>query len=156
MSDENPERRFFGCNNYKVRGCNFFVWHDSPIENQHVKALLIELRNRNKQLFVKNSVLKNENRCLNEMVAALKVENEYLRNICSSETKNELFDEMATLKAEIEVAQSKVKAIEIKSRREVKAQNIYKYILTLKGLLLLYKVAYGSEGWMEDCVLAFP
>ncbi|KAL4297468.1 hypothetical protein GQ457_12G008700 [Hibiscus cannabinus] len=44
-SDENPGRRFFGCNNYGNRlckSCNFFQWYDPPLDHR-AKVLLVGL-----------------------------------------------------------------------------------------------------------------
>ncbi|XVE86625.1 hypothetical protein DITRI_Ditri18aG0049500 [Diplodiscus trichospermus] len=69
-----------------------------PVDNQHVKALIIDLRNRNKELSQENSIPRNENRYLSKMLAEFKVENECLRNMSYAGTHEELSDEVAALK----------------------------------------------------------
>ncbi|KAL4355332.1 hypothetical protein GQ457_06G016900 [Hibiscus cannabinus] len=45
-TDENPGRRFWGCENYEksLRACKIFVWYDPPVQNQSRSVIVGLLR----------------------------------------------------------------------------------------------------------------
>ncbi|XP_048572242.1 uncharacterized protein LOC125554128 [Triticum urartu] len=56
-SDENPGRRYKTCAMSRMGGCNFYEWHDDPIEDCFLKQLLIDLRDKVRLLEMMNSEL---------------------------------------------------------------------------------------------------
>ncbi|TKY53173.1 cyanogenic beta-glucosidase [Spatholobus suberectus] len=59
-TEENARRRFYGCGLFKEtgrRGCNFFEWHDPPL-NVHEKRIIIALLRNVDELKVKENELK--------------------------------------------------------------------------------------------------
>uniref|UniRef100_A0A8R7VEG8 GRF-type domain-containing protein n=2 Tax=Triticum urartu TaxID=4572 RepID=A0A8R7VEG8_TRIUA len=43
-SDENPGRRYRSCYYSRRRDCQYFVWHDDPIDDPFLKQLVLDLR----------------------------------------------------------------------------------------------------------------
>ena len=129
----------------QVKRCRFFLWHDRPIDNERAKTFINELKTDNKELAKENMLLKNENKALTKMVAELKTENGCLRKMSYAHINYEdLCDEVATLKAEVEVTTTKLKFFMLESRREAKAKNMYKLLLVVSGLILLF-LAFGDD-----------
>ena len=56
----------------QVKRCRFFIWYDSPINDEHTKGVIIELKNTNKDLLKEKSSLINENTTLTRMLAEIK------------------------------------------------------------------------------------
>ena len=84
-------------------------------------------------------MLNNENKALTKIVVELKTENGCLRKMSYAHINYEdLCDEVATLKAEVEVITAKLKFSMLESRREAKAKNMYKLLLVISGLILLF------------------
>ena len=82
--------------------------------------MIIELKNTNKDLLKEKSSLINENTTLTRMLAKIKIENTCLRNISSISITDDLCDEVAILKAEMEVVQVKLQNYEVELRRDAK------------------------------------
>ena len=88
-----------------------------------VKTVIIKLRNNNKELAKVNMLLKNENKAFTKMVAELKIENGCPRKMSYAHINyDDLCDEVATLKADIEVVHAKLKNSMLESRKEAKAK----------------------------------
>ncbi|XVE61659.1 hypothetical protein DITRI_Ditri06bG0057700 [Diplodiscus trichospermus] len=121
-SGENLGRRFYGCNKYKDKGCKFFVWHDKPLDNEHVKNMMIQLRNENRDLQKENVRLKNETRVLSKVVHELSVKIQGLKKMSSVERYIDLADEVAVLKAKIEVVEAKLKSCQMEATKEARSK----------------------------------
>ena len=121
----------------QVKRCRFLIWYDSPINDEHAKTMIIKLKNANKDLVQEKLSLINENTTLTRMLAKIKIENTCLRKISSISITDDLCDEVATLKADIEVLQAKLQIYEVGSRREAK-KKLYKYVLIISWLIILY------------------
>ena len=125
----------------QVKRCRFFLWHDRPIDDERVKTFINKLKIGNKELAKENMLLKNENKVLTKMITELKIENGCLRKMSYAHINYEdLCDEVATLKAEVEVTVAKLKFSMLESKREAKAKNMYKLLLVISGLILLFLV----------------
>ena len=84
----------------QVKRCQFFFWHDRPIDDKCAKAVIIKLRNANKELVNDKLLVVNENKALTTMVDDLKTENTCLRKMLYGFVSDaDLYDEVATLKA---------------------------------------------------------
>ncbi|KAG8363373.1 hypothetical protein BUALT_Bualt19G0015600 [Buddleja alternifolia] len=89
-TDDNPGRRFIGCENWKNGGCNFFRWFDPPMCPRSM-VVIPELRreksrvaSENDQLRQKISSLLDEKMNLKRTIANMGFENSNMaRRLCS-------------------------------------------------------------------------
>ncbi|KAM3208179.1 hypothetical protein ACQJBY_063082 [Aegilops geniculata] len=63
-SDDNPGRRYYTCAKARMGGCEFYAWHDDPIEDEFLKQLLIDLRDKVRLLERMNDELRSEARAV--------------------------------------------------------------------------------------------
>ena len=123
----------------QVKRCRFFLWHDRPIGDERAKTFINELKTGNKELAKENMLLKNKNKALTKMTVELNTENGYLRKMSYAHINyDDLCDEVATLKADIEVVHAKLKNSMLESRKEAKAKKVYKFLLVISELILLF------------------
>ncbi|XP_057801455.1 uncharacterized protein LOC131016752 [Salvia miltiorrhiza] len=48
-TDDNPGRRFYGCRNWRMKNCGFFVWYDEPM-CERAREVINYLKNENMKL----------------------------------------------------------------------------------------------------------
>nr|CDM82568.1 unnamed protein product [Triticum aestivum] len=71
-SYENPGRRYKTCARSQMGGCEMYEWFDDPIENLFLKQLVIDLRDKVRQLERINSELRAEATSVQQRQAAQK------------------------------------------------------------------------------------
>ncbi|XVE89504.1 hypothetical protein DITRI_Ditri20bG0002000 [Diplodiscus trichospermus] len=149
-SDENP-RRFFGCSNYQVNRCRFFLWYDGPIQEERAKEVIIQLRNANKDLTKENMKLKDENSNLRKMVPEHKNEKNMLISC------DDLIDEVATLRVEIEAMERKLHNAMEEFETAVATKKIYKNLCIVFGFYVLMVILWNDNVKMNRATyMALP
>uniref|UniRef100_A0A8R7K0P3 Zinc finger GRF-type domain-containing protein n=1 Tax=Triticum urartu TaxID=4572 RepID=A0A8R7K0P3_TRIUA len=69
-SDKNPGRRYRSCYYSRRGGCQYFIWHDDPIDDPILKQLVMDLRDQVWLLERLNSNLHDANEPLHVQPAA--------------------------------------------------------------------------------------
>ncbi|KAG8388705.1 hypothetical protein BUALT_Bualt02G0153200 [Buddleja alternifolia] len=94
-TDDNPGRRFKGCENWKNGGCNFFRWFDPPMCPRSMVVIpelrreKIRVASENDQLRQKISSLLDEKMNLERTIANMGFENSNMaRRLCSLQGEN--------------------------------------------------------------------